>query len=133
LVDDIAGDVKPGINLKNRVIYDAAEAQVKYRMLHKRVFDSKARHLEQHKVDMEAINEWKEIATKSTEKLEYLEQGLMELEGKMRKILSDCQNTEGNEGGHLARAYLLLDMRDLGNLIDESKKANHREGPSGAK
>jgi len=26
LVDDIAGDVKPGINLRNRVIDDAAEA-----------------------------------------------------------------------------------------------------------
>ncbi|XP_075084874.1 uncharacterized protein LOC142168113 [Nicotiana tabacum] len=51
----------------------------------------------------------------------------MELEGKMRKRLSDCQNTESSEGGHLARAYLLLDMSDLGNLIDGSKKAKHGE------
>ncbi|XP_070031709.1 uncharacterized protein [Nicotiana tomentosiformis] len=51
----------------------------------------------------------------------------MELEGKMNNRLSDCQNTEGNEGGHLARAYLLFDMRDLGNLIDGSKKAKHGE------
>ncbi|XP_070036908.1 uncharacterized protein [Nicotiana tomentosiformis] len=42
----------------------------------------------------------------------------MELEGKMRKRLSDCQSTDGSEGGHLAKAYLLLDMGDLGNLID---------------
>jgi len=133
LVDDIAEDVKPGINLKNKVIDNAAEAQVKYRMMRNRVFESEDRHLEQHKVDMEAINEWKEIATKLTERLEYLEQGLMELKGKMRKRLSDCQNTEGIEGGNLARDYLLLDMRDLGNLIDGSKKAKHGEGPSGAK
>ena len=133
LVDDIAGDVKPGINLKNRIIDDAAEAQVKYRRLRKRVFESEARHLEQHKVDMEAINKWRETATKSTERLEYLEQGLMELEGKMRKRLSDCQNTDGNEGGHLAKAYLLLDMRDLGNLIDGVKRDKHGEGPSGTK
>jgi len=46
---------------------------------------------------MEAINKWKGIATKSIERLEYLEQGLMELEGKMRKMISDCQNAEGNE------------------------------------
>ena len=49
-------------------------------------------------MDMEAINEWRETSTKSTERLEYLEQGLMELEGKIRKRLSYCQNTDGNEG-----------------------------------
>ncbi|XP_070046351.1 uncharacterized protein [Nicotiana tomentosiformis] len=59
--------------------------------------------------------------------------GLMELEGKMRKRVSDCQNAEDNGGGHLARAYLLLDMRDLGNLIDGAKKAKLGEGPSGTK
>ena len=73
LVDDIAGGVKPGVNLENRIIDDAAEAHVMYRRLCKRVFESGARHLEQHNVDMEASNEWKEIATKSTERLEYLE------------------------------------------------------------
>ncbi|XP_070034528.1 uncharacterized protein [Nicotiana tomentosiformis] len=57
----------------------------------------------------------------------------MELEGKMRKRLSDCQNTDGSEGGHLEKAYLLLDMRDLGNLIDGVKRAKHGEGPSGTK
>jgi len=123
LVDDIAGEVKPGVDLRNKIIDGAAEAQVKYRRLRKRVFESEARHLEQHKVDMEAINEWRGIVTKSIERLEYLEQGLMEVEGNMRKRISDCQKAKGNEGGHLARAYLLLDMRDLGNLIDGAKKA----------
>ncbi|XP_070057755.1 uncharacterized protein [Nicotiana tomentosiformis] len=127
LVDDIAEDVKPGVNLEYKIIDDAVEAQVKYRRLRKRVFESEARHLEQHKVDMEAINEWKKIATKSTKRLEYLEQGLMEFEGKMRKRLSDCQNTNGNEGGHLAKSYLLLDMRDLGNIIDGVKRAKYGE------
>ncbi|XP_070017707.1 uncharacterized protein [Nicotiana sylvestris] len=32
----------------------------------------------------------------------------MELEGKMRKRVTDCQKAEGNEGGHLARAFLLV-------------------------
>ncbi|XP_070008273.1 uncharacterized protein [Nicotiana sylvestris] len=32
----------------------------------------------------------------------------MELERKFLKRIEDCQNAEGNEGGHLARAYLLL-------------------------
>nr|XP_009780456.1 PREDICTED: uncharacterized protein LOC104229503 [Nicotiana sylvestris]XP_009780457.1 PREDICTED: uncharacterized protein LOC104229503 [Nicotiana sylvestris]XP_009780458.1 PREDICTED: uncharacterized protein LOC104229503 [Nicotiana sylvestris] len=114
LVDDIAGDVKPGINLKNRVVDNVSEAQIKYRMLHKRAFESKSRHLEHYKVDMEAINGWREIATKATERLEYLEQGLMELERKMRNRVAGCQNMDGNEGGLLARVYLLLDMHDLG-------------------
>lgn len=34
-----------------------------------------------------------------------------------------------HEGGKLAMAYLLLDMRDLGNVIDGAKKARHGEGP----
>jgi len=84
-------------------------------------------------VDIEDINEWRGITTKSTESLEYLEHGLMELEGKMRKRLADCQNTDDSEGGHLARAYLLLDMRDLGNLIDGVRRSKHGEGPSGTK
>nr|XP_009588759.1 WASH complex subunit 3-like [Nicotiana tomentosiformis] len=47
----------------------------------------------------------------------------------MRKRLSDCHGTNGCEGGHLEKAYLLLDMRDLGNLIDRVKRAKHGEGP----
>jgi len=65
---------------------------MKFERLRKRVLESEARHLEQHKLDMEAINEWKEMSTRSIERLEYLEQGLMELEGKMRKRVVDCQN-----------------------------------------
>ena len=45
LVDDIAGEVKQGIDFGNRVINDAIEAQVKYRRLRKRIFESEARHL----------------------------------------------------------------------------------------
>nr|XP_016468823.1 PREDICTED: uncharacterized protein LOC107791298 [Nicotiana tabacum] len=107
LEDDVAEDIKKGINLKDRNIDKAAEAQVKYIRLCKRVFESEAKHVEQHKVNMEVINEWMDIATNSTERLEYLEQGLMKLEGKMRKRLSDCQGTDGSEGGHLAKSYLL--------------------------
>ncbi|XP_019226535.1 PREDICTED: uncharacterized protein LOC109207991 [Nicotiana attenuata] len=32
----------------------------------------------------------------------------------------DCQNAEGSEGGHLARAFLLLNLCELGELIDKS-------------
>lgn len=77
---------------------------------------------------MEAINEWRKIATKSIERLEYLEQGLMELEGEMRKRVAGCQNMDGNEAGLLEKAYLLLDMRDLENLIDGVKRAKYKEG-----
>ncbi|XP_070032007.1 uncharacterized protein [Nicotiana tomentosiformis] len=52
----------------------------------------------------------------------------MELEGKMRKRLSDCQGMDYSEGEHLEKSYLLLDMRDLGNLIDGVKRAKHGEG-----
>ena len=48
----------------------------------------------------------------------------MELEGKMRKGLYDCQGMYNDEGGKLAKAYLLLDMRDLGNMIDGVKRVN---------
>jgi len=74
----------------------------------------------QHKSDMEMINEWKERAAKYSKRLEYLEYSLMELEGKMRKRVTDCQNAEGNEGGHLVRAFLLLNLCELGELIDKS-------------
>ncbi|XP_070041262.1 uncharacterized protein [Nicotiana tomentosiformis] len=82
---------------------------------------------------MEVIKEWKEIATKSIERLEYLEQGILELERKIRKRLWDCQGMNEDEGGKLANAYLLLDMRDLGNMIDGVKRAKHEEGPSRTK
>jgi len=82
---------------------------------------------------MEVIREWKEIATKSMERLEYLEQGPIELEGKMRKRIWDCQGMDNDEVGKLAKAYLLMDMCDLGNMIDGVKRAKHGEGPSGTK
>lgn len=44
--DDVAGDVKPRVNLKDRIIDEVAEAHVKYKRLHKRVFDSEVKHLE---------------------------------------------------------------------------------------
>jgi len=62
LEDDIAGDVRQGINLKDRIVDEVGEAQVKYKRLQKRVFVSEDKNLEQYKVDMEAIGEWKEIA-----------------------------------------------------------------------
>jgi len=75
------------------------------------------------------INEWKERATKASKKLEYLEYSLLELEGKVRKKVIDCQNTEGNEGEHLAKAFLLVNLRELDDLINKSIQ----QGPSGAK
>lgn len=57
----------------------------------------------------------------------------MELEGKIRKRLYDCQGIDDDEGGKLEKAYLLLDMRDLGNMIDGVKRVKHGEGPSGTK
>ncbi|XP_070009674.1 uncharacterized protein [Nicotiana sylvestris] len=79
------------------------------------------------------INECKERTTKAREKLEYLEYSLLELEGKVRKRVTDCQNAEGNEGGHLARAYLLLGLRELVKLFDGAKDAESGEGPSWTK
>jgi len=84
-----------------------------------------------HKANIEMINKWKERAVKSSERLEYMEYSLMELEGKMIKRVTDCQDAEGNEGGHLARAFLLLNLRELGELIDKSIQSG--EGPSGTK
>lgn len=40
------------------------------------------------------INEWKERVTRASEKLEYLEYSLLELEGKVRKRVTDYQNAE---------------------------------------
>ncbi|XP_070047359.1 uncharacterized protein [Nicotiana tomentosiformis] len=49
----------------------------------------------------------------------------------MEKRLWDCQGMNDDGGGKLAKAYLLLDMRNLGNMIDGVKRAKHGEGPSG--
>ena len=77
------------------------------------------------------INEWKERAAKASEKLEYLEYSLLELEGKVRKRVTDCQNAEGNEGDYLAKAFLLTNLRELEDFINESIQP--KEGPSGTK
>ncbi|XP_070020889.1 uncharacterized protein [Nicotiana sylvestris] len=66
------------------------------------------------------IDEWKERATKSSEKLEYLEYNLLELEGKVRKKDANCQDAEGNEGELLAKAVLLVNLRKLEDLINEN-------------
>jgi len=57
----------------------------------------------------------------------------VELERKFLKRIKDCQNVEGNEGGHLDRAYLLLGLRELVKLFDEAKYAESGEGPSRTK
>jgi len=51
----------------------------------------------------------------------------------MRKRLWDYQGMDPDEGGKLAMAYLLLDMCDLGNVIDGIKRTKHGEGPLGTK
>ncbi|XP_070015715.1 uncharacterized protein [Nicotiana sylvestris] len=66
------------------------------------------------------INERKERAAKASEKLEYLDYSQLELEGKVRKRVTDCQNAEGNEGEHLAKTFLLVNLRELEDLINES-------------
>ena len=73
------------------------------------------------------INKWKERAAKDSKKLEYLEYSLLELEGKVRKRVTDCQNTEGNEGEHLAKAFL----HELEDLINKNIQSG--EGPSRTK
>ena len=77
------------------------------------------------------INEWKERVTKASEKLEYLEYNLLELEGKVRKRVIDCQNVEEGKGERLAIAFLLENLRELEDLISENIQPE--EGPSGAK
>nr|XP_009615999.1 uncharacterized protein LOC104108623 [Nicotiana tomentosiformis] len=52
LEDDVAGHIKPGVYLKDRIIDEVAEVHVKYKRLRKRVFESEAKHLEQHKINM---------------------------------------------------------------------------------
>jgi len=65
--------------------------------------------------------------------LGYLERGIVELERKFLKRVEDFQNAEGNKDGHLARAYLLLGLCELGKLFDGAKDAESGEGPSGTK
>jgi len=57
----------------------------------------------------------------------------VEPEGKVIKRIEDCKNAEGAEGGHLARAYLLLELHELGDLYDGVRKIESGEGPSGTK
>ena len=49
----------------------------------------------------------------------------------MRKRVADCQNAEENEGEHLAKAFLLVNLHELEDLINESIQP--KEGPSGTK
>ncbi|XP_070022619.1 uncharacterized protein [Nicotiana sylvestris] len=77
------------------------------------------------------INEWKERVAKVSEKLEYLEYSLLELEGKVRKRVTDCQNAEGNEGEYLAKTFLPVNLRELEDLMNESIQPE--EGPTGIK
>jgi len=73
------------------------------------------------------------MAVSANKRLGYLERGLVELERKFIQRIENCQNAEGNEGGHLARAYLLLGLRELVKLFDGAKDAEFGEGPSGTK
>ena len=77
------------------------------------------------------INEWKERVTRASEKLEYLEYSLLELEGKVRKRVTDCQNAEEGKGEPLAKAFLLENLRELEDLINTSIQPE--EGPSRTK
>jgi len=54
------------------------------------------------------------MAIGANRRLGYLERGIVELEKKFLKRVEHCQIVEGTEGGHLARAYLLLELRELG-------------------
>lgn len=68
---------------------------------------------------------------KLSKKLEYLEYSLLKLEGKVRNRVTDCQNAEGNEGEHLTKTFLLVNLHELEDLINESIQPE--EGPSGTK
>ncbi|XP_075074545.1 uncharacterized protein LOC142162131 [Nicotiana tabacum] len=63
----------------------------------------------------------------ANKKLGYLEQGIVELEGKFLKRVEDCQKAEGIECGHLARAYMLLGLHELGKLFDGAKDVESGE------
>ncbi|XP_070014461.1 uncharacterized protein [Nicotiana sylvestris] len=67
------------------------------------------------------------MAVSANKRLGYLERGLVELERKFLKRIEDGQNAEGNEGGHLARAYLLLGLYELVKLFDGAKHVESGE------
>ncbi|XP_070004208.1 uncharacterized protein [Nicotiana sylvestris] len=73
------------------------------------------------------------MAVSANKRLGYLEQCFVELERKFLKRIEDCQNAEGNKCGHLARAYMLLGLRELVKLFDGAKDAESGEGSSGTK
>lgn len=50
------------------------------------------------------------------------------MEKKFLKRDEDYRTAEENESGHLARAYLLLGLRNLGKLFDGAKDAESGEG-----
>lgn len=99
------------------------EAQVKYNQLRKRIWECESEHREIQEVNQKLIKEWKDMAISANKQLGYLERGIVEMERKFLKRIEDCQNAEGNEGGHLARAYLLLGLHELGKLFDGAKDA----------
>lgn len=70
LEDNIARIVESGVG---QGIDEAAEAQVKYESLCESVLESEARYLGQQKCNMKPFNEWNKMATRLTERLEYLE------------------------------------------------------------
>lgn len=90
--------VTPGASQGNRIIDEEAEAQIKYNRLRKRVHDSKNKHREIHERNVKFIEEWKEMVVTFNRKLEYLERGIVQLEGKVIKRTENCQNAEGAEG-----------------------------------
>lgn len=107
--------------------------QVKYNQLCKRIWECESEYREIQEAHQKLIEEWKDMAVSANKRLWYLERGLVELERKFIQRIENCQNAEGNEGGHLARAYLLLGLRELVKLFDRAKDAESGEGPSGTK
>ena len=73
------------------------------------------------------------MAVSANKRLGYLERGIVESKRKFLKRVEDCQNAKGTEGGHLAKAYLLLGHCELGKLFDRAKDDESGEGPSGTK
>lgn len=57
LEDDITMDGKHDIKLKGMINEKEDGAQVKYKRLCMRVFESEAKHMEQHEIDMVSIRE----------------------------------------------------------------------------
>lgn len=133
LEDNWDGLGKPGFVQGHRIIDEKAEAQVKCNQLRKRIRESESEHREIHKSNKKLIEEWKDMAISTNKSLGYFERGIVELEGKFLKKVKDCQKAEGTKGGHLARAYLLLGLRELGKLFEGAKDVEFGEGPSGTK